>query len=220
MENKIVEVILDGSPSLSLEGSKFNNIVKFRVDFSVSDLSKIDEYVVSLPSKIYKEEIILDFKDQIDVLNKYLEDGYKVRIWSSHYDVNSYLLLLYMCNYLKDKVNDIIVLYSDDYKFECYSPGAMTSSEMEQLTNYEHVLSKEDIFSFSQEWNNIKRDNADVRIIDNFRIKSVNYDYFNEEINNILSSNKNEISSILSNKYHLNETIFIYLIDEFMSKKI
>ena len=222
---KIVEIILSGSGSMSLKNSciKDNKIIDLRVDFTVGDLSKVDDYIVSLPKSIYEETITCDFKEKMLELNNCIDNDYYVRIWSSHYDVNSYLLLLYICNYLNEKANNIIVLYSNEYKKECYSPGTMTSQELEKLVEYEHSLSKSDIDLLSKEWNKIKSENSDLRIIENGKIKSVDFNYFDNEMLTILNSKENisitELAYEFSCKYHLSATIFIYLITQLINNK-
>lgn len=216
--DNIVEVILAGSPYLSLRKSCFkeNNIIDFRVPFSIGDLSKINDYVVKLPKCIYNEEIICNLNNDILILDSFIDKDYKVRIWSSHYDVDSYLLLLFICNYLKDKVDNIIVLYSDEYKKECYSPGVMTSKELEKLSTLEHVISKEEINMLAEKWEIIKYENSYLRIIENKKVKSVDYDYFNDEIINILNQKKSatiiDIVYELTKKYYISDSVFTFLI--------
>ena len=217
--NDVVEIIVGGSVYLSLKSSCFkdNNIIDFPISFSAGDLLEINNYVIRLPKNIYLEEIICDYKDKIIELYDLVDKGYKVRVWTSHYDPDDYLLLLFICSYLKDKVDNIIVLYADEYKDECYSPSTMTGEELEKLSTYEHILIKEDINNLSEEWNKIIEKNSDLRIIKNGEIKSVKYDYFNDEIISIL--NKKGSTSIidliyeLNVKYHLDDRIIRFLIN-------
>ena len=217
--NDVVEIIVGGSAYLSLKSSCFkdNNIIDFPISFSAGDLLEINNYVIRLPKNIYLEEIICDYKDKIIELYNLVDKGYKVRVWTSHYDPDDYLLLLFICSYLKDKVDNIIVLYSDEYKDECYSPSTMTGEELEKLSTHEHILSKEDINKLLKEWNKIVEENSDLKIIKSGKIKSVKYDFFNDEIINIL--NKKGSASIidliyeLNVKYHLDDRIIRFLID-------
>ena len=213
---KYVEIVLKGSDSLSLENTKLNNpIIEFNVEFATSDLSQIEDCFMTLPQEIYQEKIKLDFNNDIKKLEKYIDEGYNVRIWTSHYDINSYMLLLYICNYIENKVESIKVIYSDDYDKKLYSLGCMKTEEIEKILSFEHTLSKDDIIKFSKEWKSIKNKKSNLRIIKNGKIKSVTYDYFDNEILNILNKGQTSIISLaveLSNKYYLSETVFIYLI--------
>ena len=216
--NDVVEIILGGSAYLSLKSSCFkdNNIIDFPISFSAGDLLEINNYVIRLPKNIYLEEIICDYKDKIIELYDLVDKGYKVRVWTSHYDPDDYLLLLFICSYLKDKVDNIIVLYSDEYKDECYSPSTMTGEELEKLSTHEHILSKEDINKLLKEWNKIVEENSDLRIIKNNKVESISYDYFDDEILEFLSSKKTstilELCYEFSNKYYINDALFIYLV--------
>lgn len=221
--NDVVEIIVSGSAYLSLKSSCFkdNNIIDFPISFSAGDLLEINNYVIRLPKNIYLEEIVCDYKDKIIELYDLVDKGYKVRVWTSHYDSDDYLLLLFICSYLKDKVDNIIVLYSDEYKDECYSPSTMTGEELEKLSTHEHILSKEDINKLLKEWNKIVEEKSDLRIIKSGKIKFVKYDFFNDEIINIL--NKKGSTSIidliyeLNVKYHLDDRIIRFLIDRLIN---
>lgn len=218
INENVVEVVLSGSPSLSLKKSVFkeNEIIDFLVSLSVGDLSNIDNYIVELPECIYHEKIVCDLNENISRLIKFVEAGNKIRIWSSHTAPDDYLLLLFICNCLKNKIDNISVLYSDEYKEECYSPGAMTSGELKKLSAFEHKLSKKEIYELSDKWDMIKKKNTDLRIIKNNNIKSVNYEYFDNEIINIMTSLKKTtiigLTYELVIRYHISECVFIFLI--------
>jgi hypothetical protein len=112
----------------------------------------------------------------------------------------------------------MLVLYSDEYKRECYSPSTMTSKELDELSTYEHILSKEEINKLSEEWDRIKKENSDLRIIQDGKVVSINYDYFNDEIIFILtkkgSTSVIDIIYELMVKYHLYDRVFKFLINK------
>jgi len=223
--DKVVEVVLAGAPSLSLKQSCFkdNEIIDFHVPLSNCDLININKYIVELPETIYKEKIICNFKEQVLKLISFAKQNYKVRVWSSHISPDSYLLLLFICDCLKNKVNSLSVIYSDDYKKECYSIGTMTSDEIEKLEAYEKKLDSNEIDKLSEMWNSIVIDNSDLRIIEDDKIKSITYSYFDDEILNYI--NKNNIVSVktlcyeLSKKYYLSDTVFVFLISRLIDMK-
>lgn len=214
----VVEVILSGAPSLSLKNSTFkeNEIIDFRVSLSVGDLTNIDNYIVELPKNIYHEKIICNLNNEISKLITFADNNYKIRIWSSHIAPDSYLLLLFVCSCLKNKIDNITVLYSDEYKKECYSPGTMTSGEFEKLSTIEHILSKKEICELSDIWNMVKKENSNLRIVQNGIVKSVNYDYFDNEIIDLIVKLKSiriiDLTYELSKKYYISDSIFVFLI--------
>lgn len=219
--DNVIEIVISGTGALKRSSFKNNEIIDFQVDFSCGDLEEADNYIIKLPKRIFNKDITCDLKDAILKLYNYIDNNYKVRIWSSHYDVDCYLLLLFICNLLNNKVDNLIVLYSDEYKKECYSPGTMTSNELEELSNYEHILTKKEINSLSEEWNSIKKENSDIRIIKNKKIESVDYDYFDNEIINLLKERKEiriiDIVYELTTKYYINDIIFIYIINKLIN---
>lgn len=220
MNNKsITEIIYGDSAFYSINKSNLNknNIIKFNTMLSIADLSNIDNYEIYLPKKIYLEDAIYSFKSEMNELDNSIANHHKIRIWCSHKEVNSYLLLLFMCNYLKNKDCEIYVVYSEEYKDECYSPSCMTSEELEQLSKLEHPLSSKDITTFSNEWLKVKESNSEMRIIENGKIKSVSYDYFDkailEKLKKLEKTKESHLIGSLMADYNIGETIFVYLVN-------
>ena len=215
---KVVEIVLSGASLLSLKDSSFkdNEIIDVRVSLSTGKLDNIKDNVVLLPKVIYHEEVICDLNNDILKLNDYVDKGYKVRIWSSHLDADSYLLLLFICNVLNNKVDSLGVLYSDEYNKDCYSLGMMTGAEVDKLSNYEQTLNSTNIKILSDKWSTISSSNSDLRIIENGEVKSISYDYFDVEILTMIKTNNNiriiDVCYELSKKYHINDSVFIFLI--------
>ena len=220
MNNKsITEIIYGDSAFYSINKSNLNknNIIKFNTMLSIADLSNIDNYEMYLPKKIYLEDAIYSFKSEMNELDNSIANHHKIRIWCSHKEVNSYLLLLFMCNYLKNKDCEIYVVYSEEYKDECYSPSCMTSEELEQLSKLEHPLSSKDITTFSNEWLKVKESNSEMRIIENGKIRSVSYDYFDkvilEKLKKLEKTKESHLIGSLMADYNIGETIFVYLVN-------
>ena len=132
-------------------------------------------------------------------------------------EVNSYLLFLFMCNYLKNKDCEIYVVYSEEYKEECYSPSCMTSEELKELSKLEHLLTSKDVINFSNEWLKVKEINSEMRIIENGKVKSVSYDYFDkailEKLKKFEKTKESHLIGSLMADYNIGETIFIYLVN-------
>lgn len=125
-------------------------------------------------------------------------------------------MFLYVCDYFSNIEYDLYVLFSDEYDKECYSPSCMNEKEFEELSKLEHKLTKEEIKKYSNEWKKVINDNLDMGIIENNKVKSVTFDYYNDIILNKL----NELGEVkmvslvgrLMSDIHLYDTVFTYLI--------
>lgn len=220
MDNKLITEIIYGDSALySINKSNLNknNIIKFDAMFSIADLSNIDNYEIHLSKKIYLEDVIYSFKSEMNKVDNSIANHHKIRIWCSHKENNSYLLFLFICNYLKNKDCEIYVVYSEEYKEECYSPSCMTSEELEKLSKLEHLLTSKDIINFSNEWLKIKEINSEMRILENGKVKSVSYDYFDktilEKLKKIEPTKESHLIGSLMADYNTGVTIFIYLVN-------
>lgn len=59
-----------------------------------------------------------DYKKTLKKITECIPKYDKIRIWSSKSSTDDYLLLLFLCDYLKEKTTKISVIFSDDYKVE------------------------------------------------------------------------------------------------------
>ncbi|MDD6878999.1 MAG: DUF1835 domain-containing protein, partial [bacterium] len=168
-----VNIIFGTSTFVTMKESKLlnNNIIEFDTIFSVADLSSLDNYEFTLPKDIYNENINCSFRNEIKKLNEAINNNKEIRIWTSHFDINSYSLFLYLCDYLKTKDCNLYVVFSDEYNENCYSPACMRESELEELIKFEHKLSKDQIRKHSNEWKIIKNNKSDMRILENKNVK-------------------------------------------------
>lgn len=220
MDNKLItEIIYGDSAFYSINKSNLNknNIIKFDAMLSIADLSKVENYEIYLPKKIYLKDVKYSFKSEMNKLVKSITDHHKIRIWCSHKEINSYLLFLFICNYLKNKDCEIYVVYSEEYEEDCYSPSCMTSEELEKLSKLEHLLTSKDVIKFSNEWLKIKETNSEMRILENRKVKSVPYDYFNkailEKLKQLEPTKESHLIGSLMADYNTGVTIFIYLVN-------
>ena len=222
---KKTNVIFGASTLVTMSESKLlnNNIIEFDTVFSVVDLSNLDNYEVILPKDIYQEELIYSFAKEIEKLNQAISNNEEIRIWTSHYEINSYLLFLFLCNHLKYEECNLYVVYSDEYNEKCYSPACMNESELEELTKLEHKLSKDEIIEHAKEWQRISQNKSDMRILENKNVKLVSFDYYNEEILNLLKELGEvkivQLASLFMSKYYLQDLIVSYLIDRLINDK-
>lgn len=216
---KITEIVFGNSLYFTMKNSKLkeNEIILFNTIFSIGDLKDIDKFKIYVPKDIIESMQVYDFSKEIKKLNNAVKNGNKIRIWCSRQDSDSYILLAYICNYLKDKNSDLYVVYSDDYDSSCMSPACLKEVELENASSYEEKLNNENILELSNEWNCIKNSSADIRIIENNKVKLVSYDYFDDIIINKLKKlgavkQVTLVAHLLSN-YHLIDLIFVYLIN-------
>lgn len=223
----ITEVVFGDSLYHEIKISKFsknNVIIKFDSLFSICDLSNIDKQILTLNdeycdlinSEIYDVSNTYSLKNINNDLEESIKNNNKIRIWTTHNQIDSYLMFLYVCNYFSNIDYDLYVLFSDKFDKECYSPSCMNENELEELSKLEHKLTKEEIKKYSNEWKEIINDNLDMRIIENNKVKCVTFDYYNDIILNKLNE-LGEVKMIslvgrLMSDIHLYDTVFTYLI--------
>ena len=216
---KITEIVFGNSLYVTMLNSKLeeNEIILFNTFFSIGDLTDIDEFKIYVSKEIVEPMQVYNFYEQINMLNKAIKNNNKIRVWCSRKDSDSYILLTFVCNYLKDIKCDLYVIYSDDYNNECMSPAQLKEEELEKIVSYEHKLDNNDILKLSKVWNYVKNNNADIRIMENNKVNLVSYDYFDNIIINKLKDlgqvkQVTLVAHLLSN-YHLIDLIFVYLIN-------
>lgn len=230
----ITEVVFGDSLYHEINISKFsqnNTIIKFDLLFSICDLSNIDKHILTLnneycsliKSEIYNVNNIYSLKNINDDLEESIKNNNKIRIWTTHKQIDSYLMFLYVCSYFSTTNSELYVLFSDEFDKNYYSPSCMNESELEELLKLEHKLTKEEIKKYSNEWKEIVNNNLDMRIIENNKVKSVAFDYYNDIILNKL----NELGEVkmvslvgkLMSDIHLYDTVFTYLIYRLIKKE-
>ncbi len=220
-----VNIIFGASTFVTMKDSKLlnNNIIEFDTVFSVADLSNLDNYELALPKDIYKENIYYSFNNEIKKLNEAINNNKEIRIWTSHFDINSYSLFLYLCDCLKDKDCNLYVVFSDEYDENCYSPACMRENELEELTKLEHKLSKDQIRKHSNEWQIIKNNKSDMRILENKNVKLVSFDYYNEEILNLLKKLGEvkivRLVGLFMNNHYLQDLVVSYFVDRLINEE-
>ena len=220
-----VNIIFGTSTFVTMKDSKLlnDNIIEFDTVFSVADLSNLDNYELVLPKDIYNENIYYSFNNEIKKLNEAINNNKEIRIWTSHFDINSYSLFLYLCDYLKDKDCNLYVVFSDEYNENCYSPACMRENELEELTKLEHKLSKDQIRKHSKEWQEIKNKKSDMRILENKKVKLVSFDYYNEEILNLLKELGEvkivRLVGLFMNSHYLQDLVVSYFVSRLINDK-
>lgn len=218
---KTLEILFGNSCYMTMKNSSLrsNNILLCNLLLNVGDLSKIEEYKIDLPDELCNEIGNYSFEKEILIIKEAITRKDKIRIWTSHYNVYSYLIMLYICNVLKNIECDLYVTYSDEYdNTENYiSPSMMNSKELENLANLEHKLSKDDIFKFSSIWEELVNNNSEMRILENGIVKSVSINYYDnmilDKLKSLGSVKVSKLVAMLMQEIYLIDILYVYFIN-------
>ena len=96
------------------------------------------------------------------------------------------MLLLFLCNFLKDKLNTINVVFANDYNELQYSINFLDYKKVNDVLKYEETLSKDKIKAYAKEWNNLVEINSEIRTLKNGEVKNKRYSDYYEIILSIL----------------------------------
>ena len=215
---EILEIVFGNSCYLTMKNSSLgnNNILLFNLLLNVGDLSTIEKYKINLPDELCNENSNYTFKNEISVINESIKRKDKIRIWTSHYNIYSYLIMLYICNFVKNKHCELYVTYSDEYNKNYVSPSLMNPKELENLAKLEHKLSEDDILKFSDVWETLVKTNSEMRILENGIVKSVSIDYYDNVILNELkllgTIEVVKLVAILMKNVYLIDSLYVYFI--------
>ena len=216
--SNITEIVFGDTAYQVISKSKLNKnqIIKFNTVFSVANISLIDEFKTILPVDIYKEKILYDFRESIDKLNASIKCNNKIRVWCSKDDSDSYVLLTYICNYVKDIKCNLYVVYVDKDNGYSYVESYF-ADEFEELTEKEEKINKEELIYLSNLWEKVKKTDSDLRIMEDKKLKLVFYDYFDDIILNKLSELiKIKVVSLVADLMRdilLQDRIILYLVE-------
>lgn len=169
------------------------------------------------------EDNTYSYTDSINELLNNLPNS-KIRIWSSKGNDDDYLLLLYLCDLLKDKSDNLTVVYTTDYNKYVLSINALHYKEIDSILKYEKQLTLDDINKYSNEWKKLVEINSDLRVLENGIIKNKNYSDYDELILNRLSEIEpctlvNLVGNLMAN-FMINDTgsaVYQHLIDRLIS---
>ena len=175
---------------------KEENIIDMSLLLNVGHINNLE----NLENKITCNNEI-NVKEKIDKLKEILNNYRNVRIWYSSLDSEDYNFFIFIV-YLINKINKNITISqldvgkvkkTDKIKFGAYwSLGCYDKLEIEGLLEFEKNLTPEEIKSITKAWKKLEQENSDLRIIENGKIKSVNYEYLDKKILEELSKH-NEI---------------------------
>ena len=231
--NNITEIVYGDSLCHWLKQCDFisnNKIIKFDKFFSIADLSNINNNKINYSEdfcSFSNNEIYHKFHkvDSLEDINKQLNEAVKrkskIRVWTTHNEIESYLTFLYVCNYLFNIDCNLYVMFSDEYKKECFSPACMVENELKELIKLEYKLSIEEKFKYALEWKILTNDNSKLRVIENGKVKSVSLNYYDSIILNKLKAfGEIQIVDLVSNlmkEYCLHDLFIVYLINRLIN---
>ena len=184
---------------------KSNNYTTIDITSSVSGAYTLKEYykrnnindycIFCLPlllsigdikNHLFDREMVYDnFKKSIDDLLNSINQDTIIRIYSSKIDIDDYLLMLYICNLLKDKDNTIKVVFVNDYK-DVFSLGALDTTEVKEVLNKEIELTEEQVNNYSKEWEELINVNSEIRVFENNKVINKSYSDYDDIILNEL----------------------------------
>ena len=184
---------------------KSNNYTTIDITSSVSGAYTLKEYykrndikdycIFCLPlllslgdikNHIFDREMVYDnFENTIDDLLNSINKDTIIRIYSSKINIDDYLLMLYICNLLKDKDNTIKVVFVSDYK-DVFSLGALDTTEVKEVLNKENILTEEEVNNYSKEWEELINVNSELRVFENNKVINKNYSDYDDIILNEL----------------------------------
>lgn len=221
---KTLEIVFGNSCYHTLRNSKINNdILMINILFNVGDLSNIKNYNIKIPKELCLDEKNDNVLNEVNKIIENINKNNKIRVWSGHNDIYSYLIMLFVSSIIKKCDYSLYVVYSDDYNKEYPSPAVMREEELENLTKFERKLSKQEINNNAGVWEKLVRENTDLRIIENGVVKSVSLDYYDEYIlKNLKMMGKVKISQLvgkLIQNVYLQDILYIYLIEKLIKDR-
>ena len=134
------------------------------------------------------------------------------------------MLLLFLCNFLKDKINTINVVFSSDYNELQYSINFLDYKKVNDVLKYEKTLSKDEIETYAKEWNKLVEINSELRTLENGKVKSKKYsDYYDIILSILKERTPCKIANLIGEcmaKEVLNDArdfVYLYLIDQLIN---
>ena len=213
-----LEIVFGNSCYMSMKKSslKSNNILLFNLLLNVGDISKIEENKINIPKELYNEKGNYLCKKEISMINNAIIEKEKIRIWTSNYNIYSYLIMLYICNIAKKQDCVLYVTYSDEYGTDYISPSLMSSIELEKLSRLEHKLTKDEIIKYSNMWEEIIKINSEMRVLENGTVKSVSINYYDNVILDKLKElgqvKISKLVAMLMKEIYLTDNLYVYFI--------
>ena len=222
---KTLEIVFGNSSNNLLNKINLENsdILMINMLFNVGDLSNISNYIIDIPKELCFSKENYCVKEEtykiIDNINK----KNKIRVWSGHRDVYSYLILLYVSSVIKKYNYELYVIYCDEYNEDYPSISSMNEDEIKKLIKLEHKLSIEEIENNYNVWKKLINLNTDFRVLEGGIVKSVSLDYYDDYILDTLKElGKVKVSQLigkLMQKVYLQDILYEYLINRLIKNE-
>ena len=178
--NDVIEITSCDTVSLLLERSGIDNIkVHLPFSFDIGNLKEMEEFKRNELNKfIPGGEKNFDFSDLFNKLEEYVGKAKKIRVWSSIFDADEYIMLLFICHHFKDK--EISVVFASEGNIWSWIIPNNSQDEIKELEKKEHILKKYEKEDLGK--------NKELRFMINGSVISVDLDYFDNDIINRLKN--------------------------------
>lgn len=207
----MLEIVNESQQKLLLERTslKSNEIYSINKKFNdhMLNVGKLDK--LSVP-----KELLIKINKQKNI-----------RIWYSSKTSEDLNMYLYILNLIYKKNNNINVYAIDIYKQnnKYYSLSECSEEEIENLLQYKNKLSHKDLKTFSDIWDKLVEENADLRLIIDGKLTSLPLTYLTNKLLNKLSSYKEIEESKFISLFKIETSHLIdnyYTIEDIISKLI
>ncbi len=215
----ILEIVFGNTCYRTIKNSKLgnHNILMINALLNIGDLSNIKNYKIKIPKELHFYKNNQCLKKETNIIIDNINKKNIIRVWTGHNHIYSYLIMLFVSSIIKEYNYELYVLYCDDYNKDYPSPSVMCEEELEDLTKFEHKLTKEEIIVNSDTWENLVKENTDLRVIENCNVKSVSLDYYDKYILDTLKI-MGEVKIVqlvgkLMQNVYLQDILYVYLIN-------
>lgn len=214
--SKILEITIDAFGEDLLKNTEFDNVMTFCCFLSYGDIKDIEKQKIKTLNNI-----VIPINSQLSKLNTINEN--KIRIWYSSLDnedmCSLYFLVSYFCN------KNIEIYICDIATEEKFSFSSYLSSEIKELSKNTILLNNKEKMKYKEKWENLVKENDDLRILNKGTLMSFSFDYLDSKILDIIKNNKNIeyfelIGKCISEKicgFYI-DLIFMTRVDELISK--
>ena len=185
-------------------GVEKNSVVYLDLYLHCGDIS--DPFVYETRREIF-ESLFRDkdvskelYYDTINGFRKSVSDVKDVCIWYSRKLPDEYLGFMFLVDHLKGKCN---IYYCDCSEMQ----GGLSEVQFEDAPHYipeKVMLNAEETEYYSAQWQEIRKENGDLRIIKDGKIISVRYDSFDEKFLCELSNEPERASGVIGEIYSRN----------------
>ena len=166
------------------ESNNIKDYIIFPLGMSLS-IGDIKNNRIDFLRRFYQDNNY-DYTELLNEISNNITNDTIIRIWSSKNNDDEYMLLLFLCNFLKDKTNKINVVFANHYNEFLCSINALDYRKVNDVLKYEKTLYKGEIIAYAKEWNDLVEINSELRKLENGEVKNKKYSDYYDIILNIL----------------------------------